>query len=44
MIEEIRSEGGCLRLLVSAIVLAFLSWFVLSLILMALGQIVDVMP
>lgn len=42
MIEEIREGGGCLRLLLSAIVLAFLAWFLLSLILMVFGQIVDV--
>ena len=44
MIDEIRSEGGCLRLLISAIVIAFIAWFLLSLVLMAFGQIVDVAP
>ena len=42
MIQEIREGGGCLQLLLTAIILSFVLWFVLSLALMTLGQIVDV--
>ena len=41
MLDEIRESGGCLRLLLTAIPLAFVVWIVIALFLMAGAQVID---
>lgn len=41
MIDEVRANGGCLRLTLTALSIAFVVWFLLTLVLLVVGQAVD---